>query len=186
MRFRRARRGDQHLPAVAGRGWSAMWAADRASVRVLRDGAAVGVRRPGLPPGGLPRGHPLERERVHVHVDERGPLLGGAETSAIWHRAETHALSLLDGFHVGVRRHVVLPPAPRLQQTQLRSRRVHLHAWLGQHGRLLRDRRISGPGSEPHHHNLRLFLHLLHDEQASQRRPHSRQGIRFGTVGKPC
>jgi len=59
-------------------------------------------------------------KRVLVHVDERGPVPGRTEASAVRHGANEDAVPVLDGLHLDLLRHALLPAAARLLRAQLR------------------------------------------------------------------
>lgn len=91
---------------------------------------------------------------------------------------------MLDGVHVDQRGDDVLPALARFPKADLRSRGVHLHARLGQHGRV--HHHAVDPRSRPigHHNRLHLLLHLHDDETAAIRRTDPRQGVRDRVIGE--
>lgn len=92
---------------------------------------------------------------------------------------------MLDGFHLDISGHAVLPATPWLQEGgELRQGDIHLHARLGHHLRVHRNTRDPRARSQRHIHRIQLFLHLLHEEEAQQRRANPRQGVRDRTGGK--
>lgn len=93
-------------------------------------------------------------------------------------------MSMLDGLHVDQRGDDVLPTPARFQQADLRSRGLHLHARLGQHGRVHHHAVHPRVGAVGHNYYLHVFLHLLHDEAFKIRRANPRQGVRHCAVRK--
>ena len=92
---------------------------------------------------------------------------------------------MLDGVHVDKRGDDVLPAAARLQQADLRPRGLHLHARLGQHGRLHDNPLDTRARALRHYDRLHLLLHILDDEEAKIRGADTRQGIRHCPVREP-
>jgi hypothetical protein len=185
LHCRRSPGGDQLLLAVAGRGRPAVRSAGGAAVRVPRRGERLGLRRHRVPASGLPGGDPVGGDRVHVHVDQRGPLPGRAQAAPLRDPPDEDAVPVLDGLHLDLGGDAVLPAAARLQPAQVRRGRLHLHAGLGQHGRLLGHAGHPGARPQPHHHRLHLHLHLQHAAQAEERLPLPRQGVRHRPLGEP-
>lgn len=107
------------------------------------------------------------------------------ETAEVRDRTDEDSMPMLDGLHVDQRGDDVLPALARFQQADLRSRGLHLHARLGQHGRVHHHAVHPRVGAVGHHHRLHVFLHLLHDEAAEIRCANPRQGVRHRSVGKP-
>lgn len=105
----------------------------------------LGVRRHNLSTSRLLGGDPVVSEHVHLHVDQRGPLPGDPQAAALRDRADQNALPMLDGVHLDLGGHALLSAAAGLQQAAVRPRRLHLHAGLGQHGRLLGHTGHPGP-----------------------------------------
>lgn len=109
------------------------------------------------------------------HAIKKCPLAG----------ANAHSLPVLDGVHVGVRRHAVLPAAAGLHGAAVRPRLLHLHAGLGQHGGLHHHAGHPGAGAQRHIHRVQLPVHLQHDAPHPQRGADPRQGVRHGAGGQP-
>lgn len=72
---------------------------------------------------------------------------------------------MLDGIYVDKRSHDVLPTTIGFQQTDLRSRGVHLYAGLGQHGRIYDHLINPGTWAFGYHDHLHLLLYFLNDEK---------------------
>jgi len=79
----------------------------------------MGVRRHGVPAGGLPRGDPVEHHGVHVHVDGCGSLPRHPEAVALRDGADTNTVPVLDGVHLDLHVHAVLPASAGLQRAHL-------------------------------------------------------------------
>jgi len=106
------------------------------------------------------------------------------ETVEVRDRADENPMPMLDGLHVDQCGDDMLPTPPRFQQADLRPRGLHLHARLGQHGRVHHHAVHPRVGTLGHYHRLHVFLHLLHDEASKVRRVDPRQGVRHCAVGK--
>lgn len=106
------------------------------------------------------------------------------EAVEIRDRTDENPMSMLDGLHVDQRGDDVLPAFARLQQADLRSRGLHLHARLGQHGRIHHHALDPRVGTIGHHHRLHVLLYFLHDEAIKVRRVNPRQGVRYRAIGK--
>lgn len=92
---------------------------------------------------------------------------------------------MLDGVHVGVGSDALLPTTPGLQQGSVQPRISHMHARLGQHGRVLGDARHLGARSQRHLHRAQLPVHILDDETRAQRSASPRQGVRHRPGREP-
>lgn len=91
---------------------------------------------------------------------------------------------MLDGIHMDKRRYDVLPANVQFQQANFRSRRFHMHAGLGKHGRLHDNPGDTRARTIGHNDSLHLLLHLLDDEKIAIRCAHTRQGIRHCPIRK--
>lgn len=107
------------------------------------------------------------------------------KATALRDGADEDALPVLDGVHVDKRGDDVLPAAARLQQADLRPRGLHLHARLGQHGRLHHNPIDTRARPVGHHNRLHLHLHILDDEETEIRRADTRQGVRHRPIREP-
>lgn len=89
-------------------------------------------------------GDSLVCNRVLLHVDVSGSVPGRAQAAQIRNGSNENAVSMLDGVHMDLIGHAVLPTATRLLRATLRRKSSHLHARLGQHGRLYHHPRHTG------------------------------------------
>lgn len=144
----------------------------------------MGLRRYRVPTRRLFGSHTLGGIGIHLYVDLRRSLSGCQETIEIRDRTDENPMSMLDGFHVDQRGDDVLPALARLQQADLRSRGLHLHARLGQHGRIRHHAVNPRVGAIGHHHRLYVLLYFLHDEATKVRRVDTRQRVCYCTIGK--
>lgn len=161
-----------------------MWSVGGSALSVSGAGTKMGLRRYRMPTRRLFGSHTLGGIGVHFHVDLRRSLSSYQKTVEIRDRTDENPMSMLDGLHVDQRGDDVLPAFARLQQADLRSRGLHLHARLGQHGRIHHHAVDPRAGTVGHHHRLHVLLYFLHDEATEVRRGDPRQRVRYCAIGK--
>lgn len=143
-----------------------------------------GIRGYNLSNSGLRGGDALVRKRVYLHVDQRRPIPSSSQTAEVRNNPNKDAMSVLDGVHLDLRSHAVLSSFVGLQQAALRSRCVHLHAGLGEHGSVLSNAGHFGIRPKFDHHRLHLLVHILHDAKVEKWSSHPWQGIRDSAIRK--
>lgn len=113
---------------------------------------------------------------VWLKFSGRFQVHSGAQTGAVFHGADAHQVSVLDGVHVDIVGDAVLPATARVRRSGVRQGDVGVHARLARHGGVFSNAIHTDTGAQPDNHFVHLRVHLRGNQTAEAGLFGSRQG----------